>query len=65
MAQALGTLPNEMVRSITWNQGAEMTNHKSFTIACPRALTCPSTAPKICSASNEASTVGLARHSDI
>ena len=32
MRQAITTLPDELRRSITWVQGAEMANHASFTI---------------------------------
>lgn len=33
MRQAVATLPKELCRSITWDQGAEMANHTDFTIA--------------------------------
>jgi transposase, IS30 family len=33
MAKAIRTLPDELVRSITWDQGKEMCQHKSFTVA--------------------------------
>ena len=33
MRKAIVTLPDELRRSITWDQGAEMANHRSFTIA--------------------------------
>jgi IS30 family transposase len=33
MKEAIATLPGELVRSITWDQGSEMNNHVSFTIA--------------------------------
>jgi IS30 family transposase len=33
MRKAIATLPTELVRSITWDQGAEMAKHKDFTIA--------------------------------
>lgn len=33
MRKAIATLPDELRRSITWDQGAEMANHASFTIA--------------------------------
>jgi IS30 family transposase len=33
MKKAIATLPAELVRSITWDQGSEMANHASFTIA--------------------------------
>ena len=32
MHKAIATLPEELRRSITWDQGAEMANHASFTI---------------------------------
>jgi transposase, IS30 family len=32
MAKAISTLPDEFVRSITWDQGVEMTNHANFTV---------------------------------
>ncbi|QYG91716.1 IS30 family transposase [Iamia sp. SCSIO 61187] len=33
MRKAIATLPDELVRSITWDQGAEMSTHASFTTA--------------------------------
>ena len=33
MRKAIATLPDELRRSITWDQGAEMANHRSFTVA--------------------------------
>jgi IS30 family transposase len=33
MRRAIATLPSELVRSVTWDQGKEMSNHRSFTIA--------------------------------
>ena len=33
MRKAIATLPAELRRSITWDQGAEMANHASFTVA--------------------------------
>ena len=33
MAKAVATLPGELRRSITWDQGAEMSTHASFTTA--------------------------------
>ena len=33
MAKAITTLPDELARSITWDQGAEMTHHSRFTVA--------------------------------
>ncbi|MBV8462135.1 MAG: IS30 family transposase [Acidimicrobiales bacterium] len=33
MRSAIATLPAEMVRSITWDQGSEMARHRDFTIA--------------------------------
>jgi len=32
MRRAIATLPNELVRSVTWDQGKEMANHRSFTV---------------------------------
>lgn len=32
MRKAIATLPDELCRSITWDQGAEMANHADFTI---------------------------------
>jgi IS30 family transposase len=32
MRKVIATLPDELVRSVTWDQGAEMANHASFTI---------------------------------
>lgn len=32
MRKAIATLPAELRRSITWDQGAEMANHRSFTV---------------------------------
>jgi IS30 family transposase len=32
MRKAIATLPNELVRSVTWDQGKEMANHKSFSV---------------------------------
>jgi transposase, IS30 family len=32
MRKAIATLPDELRRSVTWDQGAEMANHASFTI---------------------------------
>jgi IS30 family transposase len=33
MRKAIATLPGELVRSVTWDQGKEMANHRSFTVA--------------------------------
>ena len=33
MRKAIATLPSELARSVTWDQGKEMSNHKSFTVA--------------------------------
>jgi transposase, IS30 family len=33
MERAIGTLPAKLVRSVTWDQGVEMTEHGKFTIA--------------------------------
>jgi IS30 family transposase len=33
MRRAIATLPDELVRSVTWDQGKEMANHRSFTVA--------------------------------
>ncbi|TIS99961.1 MAG: IS30 family transposase [Mesorhizobium sp.] len=33
LAQKIGTLPEELRRSLTWDQGKEMACHKSFTVA--------------------------------
>jgi IS30 family transposase len=32
MSKAISTLPDELVRSITWDQGVEMTNRANFTV---------------------------------
>jgi IS30 family transposase len=32
MAEAIGRLPDKLARSVTWDQGAEMYQHKDFTI---------------------------------
>jgi IS30 family transposase len=33
MRKAIATLPDELMRSVTWDQGSEMSNHRSITIA--------------------------------
>jgi IS30 family transposase len=33
LAEKIGTLPEELRRSLTWDQGKEMARHKSFTVA--------------------------------
>lgn len=33
MTEAIATLPHELARSITWDQGKEMVRHRSFTVA--------------------------------
>ena len=33
MRKAIRTLPRELMRSVTWDQGSEMSNHKSITVA--------------------------------
>jgi IS30 family transposase len=33
MARAIGRLPAELARSVTWDQGTEMSRHRAFTIA--------------------------------
>jgi IS30 family transposase len=33
LAQQIGKLPQELRRSLTWDQGTEMARHKSFTVA--------------------------------
>jgi IS30 family transposase len=32
MRRAISTLPRELVRSVTWDQGVEMSNHRSITV---------------------------------
>ncbi|MER8434276.1 IS30 family transposase [Mesorhizobium caraganae] len=38
LAQTIGTLPEELRRSLTWNQNKEMARHKSFTVATEAEL---------------------------
>ena len=33
MRMAITTLPDELMRSVTWDQGSEMSNHRSITVA--------------------------------
>lgn len=33
MRKAIATLPSERMRSVTWDQGSEMANHRSITVA--------------------------------
>jgi IS30 family transposase len=33
MRRAIATLPRELMRSVTWDQGTEMSNHRSITVA--------------------------------
>ncbi len=33
MRKAIATLPSELMRSVTWDQGSEMSNHRSITVA--------------------------------
>jgi IS30 family transposase len=33
MRKAIATLPDELMRSVTWDQGSEMSNHRSITVA--------------------------------
>jgi IS30 family transposase len=33
MRKAISSLPGELVKTITWDQGAEMANHAGFTVA--------------------------------
>ena len=33
MRKAIATLPSELMRSVTWDQGSEMSNHRSNTVA--------------------------------
>ena len=33
MRRAIATLPSELMRSVTWDQGSEMSNHRSITVA--------------------------------
>jgi IS30 family transposase len=33
MAKAIGRLPGELGRSVTWDQGTELSKHKDFTLA--------------------------------
>lgn len=33
MRDAIATLPRELMRSVTWDQGAEMSNHRKITVA--------------------------------
>jgi transposase, IS30 family len=61
MTKAITALPGELARSITWDQGAEMTHHSRFTVATgvpiyfatpiPLGSADPTKTPTVCCAS--------------